>query len=327
MLPVAAVIVTHNSASVIRDCLESLRDLEELVVVDNGSEDDTCNYVRSFSSVRVIENRQNRGFAAAVNQGAACTAARNLLILNPDALLLDDISPLVEAAEKWGAAAGRLVGADGQTQSGFTLRRFPTASALCFEALGVNAMWPGNAVNRRYRYLDRDLGVDGPVEQPAGAFLMVRRDLFEKLGGFDEGYFPVWFEDVDFCRRLTLSGHTIWYESGVRARHMGAHSVGALEVEVRELYWYRSLLRYAGKYFTRPQFRAVGLAVAAGAVLRTPVSCFFKRGGRPVAAYGRVLQLALVCLLRGRAGLESASFEPASDKGGTQPVFPGTLRN
>jgi GT2 family glycosyltransferase len=305
-----------------------LRDLEDILVVDNASHDETCYYARSVPSVRVIENRTNRGFAAAVNKGAALTTARNLLVLNPDAALLDSLAPLVSAAEKWGAAAGRLIGSDDRTQAGFTIRRFPTAFALAFEALGLNAAWPGNPVNRRYRYLDRDLSIDGPVQQPAGAFLMVRRDVFEELGGFDERYFPVWFEDVDFCRRLALGKYTIWYESGVRARHTGAHSVSLLEVGIRELYWYLNLLRYAGKYFTRPQFRAVGLAVAVGAVLRMTVSCVFKRGGRPTAAaYMKVLQLALSCLLWGNAELESASWQAAEGKGGAQPVLPGALRN
>jgi GT2 family glycosyltransferase len=305
-----------------------LRDVEDIVVVDNASQDETCYYARTLPGVRVVENRTNRGFAAAINKGVALTTARNLLILNPDVVLLDSLAPLVSAAEKWGAAAGRLIGCDGQTQVGFTIRRFPSPLTLAFEVLGLNAAWPGNPANRRYRYLDRDLTVDGPVEQPAGACLLVRRDVFEELGGFDERYFPVWFEDVDFCRRLALVKYTIWYESGVRARHMGAHSVGLVEVGIRELYWYRNLLRYAGKNFTRPQFRAVGLAVAAGAVLRMTVSCVFKRGGRPTAAaYRKVLQLALSCLLWGNAELESASWQAAEDKGGAQPVLPGALRN
>jgi GT2 family glycosyltransferase len=295
-------------------------------VVDNASADETCYYARSVSRVRVVENRTNRGFAAAVNQGVAATTARNALILNPDTVLLDNLTPVVDAAERWGAAAGRLVGPDDRTQAGFTIRRFPTPLALAFEAIGLNGFWPGNPINRRYRYLDWDLSCSGPVEQPAGAFFVVRRDVFDEIGGFDEGYFPVWFEDVDFFRRLALAGHTIWYETGVRARHTGAHSVGLLEAEIREVYWYRSLLRYAGKYFTRSQFRAVSLAVAAGAVLRMSVSCLFKRG-RPAAAYGKVLQLALSSLLRGKAGIESASRQSLEDQGGTQSVLPGTLRN
>jgi GT2 family glycosyltransferase len=305
-----------------------LRDLQEVIVVDNASHDETCSYARSVPGISVIENRTNRGFAAAVNKGATLTTARYLLIVNPDTVLLDDLTPLVASAEKWGAAAGRLIGPDNRTQVGFTIRRFPTPMALAFEAMGMNAAWPGNPVNRKYRYLDRDLAVDGPVEQPAGAFLLVRRDVFERLGGFDEGYFPVWFEDVDFCRRLALGNYTVWYESGVRARHTGAHSVSLLEVEIRVLYWYRNLLRYAGKYFTRPQFRAVCLAVAAGAVLRMTVSYVFKRGGRPTAAaYKKVLHLALSSLLWGKAGPDSGSWQAAEDKGGARPVLPGALRN
>ena len=58
----------------------------------------------------------------------------------------------------------------------------------------------------RYRYQDRDLDQPGPVEQPAGAFLMMRRDVWKTLGGFDESFYPVWFEDVDFCKRALDAG-------------------------------------------------------------------------------------------------------------------------
>ncbi len=94
-------------------------------------------------------------------------------------------------------------------QSGFTIRRFPTPAALIFELFGINRLWPSNPVNRHYRYLDRDLDQPGPVEQPAGAFLMTRRDVWESLHGFDESFHPVWFEDVDYCKRASGSGYQI----------------------------------------------------------------------------------------------------------------------
>lgn len=292
--------VTHNSSTVIRECLLALQDVEQIVVVDNGSTDNTVYDACSISGVRLIENKTNLGFAAAVNQGAVATTCPYLLILNPDAVLLDDLSPLIGAAERCGASAGRLVSPDGTTQVGFTIRRFPTAWALAFEVLGLNVIWPTNPVNRSYRYLDRDLKVAGPVEQPAGAFLLIRRDVFEKLGGFDEGYYPVWFEDVDFCRRAIELGYRFWYESGVRARHTGAHSVRGIDPQFRARYWYGGLLRYAGKYLPRPQFRAVSMAVAAGAVLRMFVEPILKRSGKPSAAYGKIVRLALSCVLSGR---------------------------
>lgn len=300
MYPVSAIVVTHNSAAVVGDCLDALNQVEEVVLVDNNSQDKTVSYLRSNSRLLVIENKNNSGFAAGVNQGAHVATCPYVLILNPDAVLLDDIGPLLQHADKHGAAAGRLVNGDGTTQVGFTIRRFPTAWALIFEVLGVNAIWPTNPVNRSYRYLDRDPTASGRAEQPAGAFLLVRRDVFDRVHGFDEGYRPVWFEDVDFCRRVADIGYTFWYESGVRARHTGAHSVRGIDPRFRAGYWYGGLLRYAGKYLPRPQFRAVSMAVAVGAVLRMVVEPILKRSGKSIAAHGTIARLALLCALSGR---------------------------
>ncbi len=73
--------------------------------------------------------------------------------------------------------------------------------------LGLNRLWPGNPVNRRYRCLDLDLEAAADVEQPAGAFLLIRRDAWQALGGFDEGFHPIWFEDVDFLKRARDAGY------------------------------------------------------------------------------------------------------------------------
>ena len=315
MHPISAIVVTHNSAAVIGECLAALHDVEQIAVVDNNSVDSTVSYVCSTPGVRLIGNRTNRGFAAGVNQGVRETTSPYLLILNPDAVLLDDLSPLIQRAAQCGVAAGRLVDSDGTTQTGFTIRRFPTAWALAFEVLGLTAIWPTNPINRAYRYLDRDSVTSGPVEQPAGAFLMVRRDVFEELHGFDEGYYPVWFEDVDFCRRAKEIGYTFWYESGVRARHTGAHSVRGIAPQDRAGYWYGGLLRYAGKYLPRPQFRAVSMAVAAGSVLRMLVEPILKRSGKPIAAYGKIVRLALSCALSGRPPIPRNVCAEIEDEG------------
>ena len=300
MLPIAAIVVTHNSEGVIQACLDSLEHVQEAVVVDNASTDATMDYCLSRSVARLIVNQTNRGFAAAVNQGAAASTAPYLLICNPDIAVLDDLGPLIEAAARHGAAAGQLVDAQGVAQAGFTVRRFPGAAALVLEALGINRLWPSNPVNRRYRCLDRDLAESGPVQQPAGAFLLVRRDVFEAVGGFDDGFYPVWFEDVDFCRRILDCGYTIWYESGVRARHTGAHSVGRLDPESRARYWYAGLLRYAEKYLPRPGFTVVCAAVAAGAVPRMIAGILLERSGKPIATFRTVIRMALTSLLSGR---------------------------
>lgn len=263
------------------------------VVVDNASSDDTVERARARTGVRLIANRDNRGFAAAVNQGAReAGQAEFLLLLNPDARLTTPLDDLIEASRLHGLAAGKLVGEDGRPQKGFTLRRFPTPAALVFELFGINRLWPGNAVNRHYRYLDRDLDQPGPVEQPAGAFLMARRDVWERLGGLDEQFHPVWFEDVDFCRRAADAGYRIEYVPSVTALHAGAHSVRQVPRACRAMYWCDSLLRYAVKHFSPFAYRGVCVAVMASAVPRMIAGIIQERSLAPAAMYFKIVKLA-----------------------------------
>jgi GT2 family glycosyltransferase len=262
-------------------------------VVDNGSTDRTVEQVRRRANVQLVANRDNRGFAGAANQGFELSGADTILLLNPDVRLRTNIAPLIEACKEHGLAAGQLVGPDGQGQRGFTIRRFPTAASLAFELLGINRLWPGNAVNRRYRYLDRDLDLEGPVEQPAGAFLMTRRDVWEHLGGFDENFHPVWFEDVDFCRRAADGGYRTQYLPQVRAEHLGGHSVRKMGAARMEECWYVSLLTYAAKHFRPWPYRGVCLAAVLSAVPRTVIGIFREQSLNPVVSCHKIIRLAV----------------------------------
>jgi GT2 family glycosyltransferase len=237
----------------------------------------------------VVANPTNRGFAGGCNQGIAAAVHEHVLLLNPDAVLRTPVTPLVESGA--GCSAGRLEDALGKPQAGFTVRRFPTPATLAFEALGLNRLWPSNPVNRRYRCADLDLDRAQEVEQPAGALLMVRRDVWRDLGGFDERFHPVWFEDVDFLLRAKRAGHRVWYDPAVRATHHGGHSVNTLPAPTRLQHWYGNLLKFGAKHFTPWQVRAVGGAVLAGCLLR------FAAGYRGCAT---VVKLACTYLLYGR---------------------------
>lgn len=256
MSGIAVIVVTHNSGRVIGPCLESLgrfsEGVEEITVVDNASRDDTAERVASFrSQVRWVPNPENRGFAAAVNQGAALTRSPLVLLLNPDCVLRSSAAPLAEAclAPNTAAAGGRLVSPEGEPQAGFNVRAFPSPAALACETLGINRLWPGNPVNRRYRQAGWDPGLATVVEQPAGAFLMVRRAVLEKLGGLDERFHPLWFEDVDLCLRIRQAGWAIRYAPEAVAEHAGGHSLASLSDSERNAAWYGSLLRFSDKHF------------------------------------------------------------------------------
>ena len=270
------------------------------VVVDNGSSDSTVEQVRALMQnqqrIRLIGNRENRGFAAAVNQGAREAGDAGFVwLLNPDACVRTALDDLVKASDQYGLAAGKLVDGAGLAQAGFTVRRLPTPASLIFELLGINRLWPSNPVNRKYRALDRDLDQPGPVEQPAGACLMVRRDVWEELGGLDERFHPVWFEDVDFCRRALDAGYRIEYVPTVEAVHEGGHSVGRIPPGCRAIYWCVSLLRYSEKHFRSFAFRGICMAVVLGSVPRMVVGMITGRSFLPLFTYFRIIRFAGAC--------------------------------
>lgn len=303
MSRIGAVVVTYNSADVIDRCLEACAGIPT-VVVDNASRDATVDLVRKRPDSRLIANGSNRGFAEAVNQGVAALDADLILLLNPDVELASPLDRLAEACEQegFGLATGRLVDKDGHTQAGFTLRRFPTALTLAFEVLGLNRVLPGNPVNRRYRCLDLDLTKPVEADQPPGAFLMFRRQVWQRLGGFDTQFRPLWFEDVDFCRRARDLGLRIQYIPDVVARHRGGHSIAKLNWSCREVYWYVSLLRYAQKHYRPYAYRGVSAAIVLGSILRAVVGLIRWRSFQPVRVYAKVGKLAGEGLISGQVG-------------------------
>jgi N-acetylglucosaminyl-diphospho-decaprenol L-rhamnosyltransferase len=305
-LAAGVVIVTYNSGEVILNCLDALAEMAPGViatVVDNASTDETVNLVRRRAvvnpGVKLVANRENRGFSGAANQGFREATGDPILLLNPDVQLRSPLTTLIEACQAHGLAAGQLTAADGSVQAGFTIRRFPTPASLAFELLGINRLWPGNPVNRRYRYIDRDLNSEGPVEQPAGAFLMARRDAWERLGGLDEDFHPVWFEDVDFCQRAAAAGYRIQYVPQVRGQHFGGHSVRKLPAGRMEVYWYDSLLTYGAKHFRPWPYRGICLVAVLSTVPRMIAGMFREKSPNPVVSCVQIMRLAVKRLLSG----------------------------
>jgi GT2 family glycosyltransferase len=304
MAQIGIIIVTYNSGAEIGRCLDhAISTGADIIVIDNASTDSTLAEVKS-RNVRLIANPTNLGFAAAVNQGFTVLDCTYVLLLNPDAVIQTGLLPLQKACDLPGSAGagGRLTGADGRPQAGFMVRALPTPAALVLETLVLNRIWPGNPVNQHYRDLGRDYSVQSEAEQPAGAFFMIRRVVWQELGGLDEGFFPLWFEDVDFCRRIRDRGYRLYYVPQAVAIHTGGHSIPRLPVEMRSFYWYRSLLRYSVKHFGPAAFRVVCLAVVTGSIFRSIAETVWRRSWRPLAGYARVVRLAGRGLLFGSPG-------------------------
>ena len=198
--------------------------------------------------------------------------------------------------------------ANGQPQIGFMARQLPTAATLVLEVLLLNRIWPRQSSQPAVSAFGPGLfAAISRWSSPRGRSLMVRRRVWEELGGFDEGFHPLWFEDVDFCRRVQNEVGSCTTSPKLWQNIRGGHSIPHLTVEIRRIYWYRSLLRYSAKHF-RP-LAACGVicaAVVVGSVLRGLPNRHIQRSFKPVAAYGRVIRLAGRCLFFGSQTLGTA---------------------
>ena len=291
-MSVAVVIVSWNSAAVLANAVRSAVAFP-LVVVDNASTDGSAEVARQ-AGARVVALETNIGFGPACNRGASELPDTDaIFFLNPDAAIVSGVDTLLDALRadaSLGAVAPALVG-DGQER--FQLRRFPTLGSLAREAFLVNRLLPDNAGLRKERYLDRAPDTSILVEQPAAAALMVRRSLFERLGGFDPDFAPAWFEDVDLCERIWKSGARIRYVPAARVTHAGGSTMKTLPYRDFLPLYTRNQFRYLARH--RPAaFRVAAWGIAvAGAVLRLallPVVTGDHGRRETAAGYGRVLR-------------------------------------
>ena len=195
-------------------------------------------------------NADNRGFAAACNQGAAALQTSLLLFLNPDTrLFADSLAGPVNLLLRQDQSRTGIVGialVDDAGRVALSCARFPRAWHFASHAIGLDRLWP----RAGQQMLEWDHGHTRAVDQVIGAYFMVRRALFESLAGFDESFF-VYFEEVDFARRARQAGWTSVYLADARAYHRGGGTSDAVK-DVRLFYALRSRLRYGHKHFALP---------------------------------------------------------------------------
>ncbi|WP_306524135.1 glycosyltransferase [Dokdonella sp.] len=200
------VIPVFNKVEYTQQCVDQLRkstpdSLYELIFIDNASSDGTADYLAGLTGrVRVITNPDNRGFVDACNQGAALARGRYLVFLNNDTAplpgWLEALVGMAEGDPTVGAAGAQLVYPDGRLQE---------AGGLIFsDGSGWNFGRFADPLNPAYL-------VPAEVDYCSGAALLVRRELFERLGGFDRRYAPAYYEDTDLCFGIRSLGYKVMY--------------------------------------------------------------------------------------------------------------------
>ncbi|NLT23447.1 MAG: glycosyltransferase family 2 protein [Syntrophorhabdus sp.] len=256
----------------------------EIIVIDNASTDGTEEYVRrACPDARYVRNDRNAGFAVAVNQGAKASAGRYVLLLNSDTRLIEgEVAKMVAAAESipdLGLMGPQLVYEDLSLQRsvaavpGLTGEMFPGSGRASQAASGGNT------------------GPVRDVESLIGAAIMIRKDAFDDLQGFDERFF-FFLEETDFCVRARRKGYRVVFFPGAKVIHLQGRTVRKTWVKGRMEYNI-SLRKFMKKHHGRlylTAFDTVRLAKSLAFVIAVPLSLF---GSRMRLRYSYYLNLVV----------------------------------
>ncbi len=247
-LKISFIIINYNTAGLTVKCIDSIKRFSnfkhEIIVVDNGSMDGSISRIEnSFSDIKVVKNDENIGFARACNKGFNESEGSLICFLNSDTELKSLIEPLIkfmEAGVSAGVCGARLMNSDGTEQNSFG--KTPDFITEVINKSLLKKLFP-----RKYAGKTWPRKSPFEVETLVGAFMVVKREIFGKLKGFDERYF-FFFEESDFCRRVRESGLKIFIFPDVDVLHLQGKSAGEALLKAR-IEYYISRYSYFDKYY------------------------------------------------------------------------------
>jgi GT2 family glycosyltransferase len=261
LVDLSIIIVSWNVAALLAACLESIDAsiaasadntpplTVEVIVVDSASADGTPEMVRQrFPQVQLIALETNLGYTRANNLGLARAQGRHLFLLNPDTLILDDalarLVGFLDAHPEVGMCGPHTLNGDGTTQS--TRRRFPTFWIGLFESTWLQPYAPKRLLDSYYYVNGNGVHETLDVDWVQGSALMARREVYEQIGGLDEG-FVMFSEELDWCHRARDAGWRVVYVGDAEIIHYGGKSTEQAVAQTHILFQ-QSKLRYFRKY-------------------------------------------------------------------------------
>lgn len=273
-LQLSVVIVNWNTRELLRACLDSIRQhtsgiTYEIIVVDNASTDSSPDMVREhFPEVRLIQNTQNLGFAAANNQAIRIAKGNAVLLLNSDTELIENslriLHDFLFSRDEIGAVGGRLIYPSGAPQWSYGFA--PSLGRMLWITLsGFLRIQRGRKPSAVIPQADEPAR---PVEYIVGADLMIKRTVLDQTGLLDTTFFA-YFEETDLCTRIRQAGHQIWYTPATSIIHRVGSSFGPESTQRLRIY-YTSLFLYLQKH--HGAHRATKLYLTAKFWLHTQLS-------------------------------------------------------
>lgn len=268
--PLRVVVVTFSPGESLPAFLDSLAAATsapyEVVLADNGSTDGAPAAAADGGRVRLLPTGGNLGYGLAANLGAAGASGRWLVVANPDVTWSPgSLDTLLAAARRWPRAG--CLGPAIRTPDGAlypSARAFPSLGRGVGHAL-LGWCWPGNPWTRSYR-AETGAPVEGTAGWLSGSCLLLRREAFEQVGGFDPSYF-MYCEDMDLCRRLAEAGWQSIYVPAAVVTHTGGHATRRRPRAMLAAH-HRSLYRYLSRQYTGARLAPLRAVLAVGLLLR-----------------------------------------------------------
>ncbi len=263
-MDLSIIIVNWKVKDLLEKCLRSIFEQTknisfEVFVVDNNSGDGSAEMVREkFPQVDLTASAENLGFAKGNNLAIKKFRGRYVLLLNPDTEILDNalgkMVKFMDAQEECGIAGCKLLNADLSLQP--SVRAFPDFASQIFILLKIHHLFPHSKTMYKYLVQDFDYGKTQETDQVMGAFMMIRREVINRIGVLDENFW-IWFEEVDFCKRAKEAGFKIFYTPEAKIiHHFGQSFKQAMGVK-KQKDFNRSLSYYFKKHGTKGEWIAI----------------------------------------------------------------------
>jgi O-antigen biosynthesis protein len=298
-LTLSIVIVNYNVKYFLEQCLHSVRKaLEgiegEVIVVDNYSTDGSLEYLQPrFPCTRFVVNADNSGFARACNQGLALSRGQYVLFLNPDTLLAEDTLHkslrFMEDHPDAGAIGVRMVDGAGRFLKE-SKRSFPSPLTSLFKLFGFSRLFPRSRVFSRYHLGHLDEYRDHEVDVLAGAYMLVRRAVLDKVGAFDETFF-MYGEDVDLSYRIQKAGDKNYYVAGAEIIHFKGESTKRGSLNYVRLF-YSAMSKFVQKHYGGARAGTFRAAIQLAIWIRATMAAgakFIKWIGLPIVDAALIL--------------------------------------
>lgn len=226
-MDISVVIVNYNVQYFLEQCILSVKGAAtnlnvEIIVVDNNSEDNSCSVIKEkYPEVKLVENKENIGFSKANNQGVKIAKGAYILVLNPDTIIaedtLDKIIFFARAKQNLGVLGVKLIDGSGKFAPE-SKRGIPTPSTSFNKLFGISSKRTG-----KYYATHLDENESGIIDIASGAFMFIKRIVFEEVGGFSEAYF-MYGEDIDLSMKLLHKGYQNYYFASTQIIHFKGES-------------------------------------------------------------------------------------------------------